>query len=276
MYLKFIIPVVISFICFQNCFADYYIQPTKYEDQEEILVQGASIILSKKENSSILMYQTSKTITDRIGNFYFALKNNGYEKINFYFQNLKISDQMGRHVRIIPKQEHLENKVSVKNSRLFASALCTTLASMNAQNAGKINYQSNTNTFYRSNINAYGSNGYLNGSSTGYINSSTNGTIHSEALRQQAFRQVTTDSIYRNQAIEANYETDIDNLHNFYFDSSTILPDTIYSANFQIEVPKEIEKELEYLLFTFEVENVTHTFCFYCGEKVKKWYHFGG
>ena len=54
----FILTFLISFNC---CFGESLIQPTKYEFQEEVLIQGGSIIISDK-NNSILMYQTSETL----------------------------------------------------------------------------------------------------------------------------------------------------------------------------------------------------------------------
>lgn len=264
------------YFCFSldHCYADRYIVPTKYDYQEEVLIQGASIIVSNK-NNTFSMYQTSEEIKDNRANFYFGFSNSTDRPITLYFSNLKVTDQWGRPIRVIHKNEHIDNKKSERNWRIFASALSAGLQSANAQNAGRIDYQTQSSGSFCSNSNSYGSTGWSRQSVNGYGNSYSQGTIHCEALRQQALRQVQEDASNRDHAIQNNYASWEHGLNNFYFDSTTVFPGTLYSANFQIEVPRHLEKELEYLVFTFEIENETHTFCFYCGERVKKWYEFG-
>lgn len=135
--------------------------------------------------------------------------------------------------------------------------------------------QSNTNGNFYSNARMSGSNGWANGSVSGNYQSTTNATIYSDELRQQAQRRVAQDANYRDAEIKTEYQNWEYGLNNFYFDSTTIFPGSFYSANFQIEVPKEIEKDLQYLLFTYKVGNEKHTFSFYCSEVKKKWYRFG-
>lgn len=53
---------------------------------------------------------------------------------------------------------------------------------------------------------------------------------------------------------------------NFYLSSNTIPPHEVYSANFQIQVPKFMMHDLEYLYFTFNVGGDKHTFAMYTGE----------
>lgn len=265
-----------SIFSFECCLAERYIRPTKYDYQKEILVQGASVISSQKDESLVLMYQTSKTIKNNRGNFYFIINNKSCDALNFYFNNLKVTDQFGRYVKVVHKKELISNKNNKKNWQLFMSALATGAESTRAQDAGRIDYQSNTNVHYNSNVKVFGSNGWATGSSVGNANIATKGSIHCEALRQQAMRQVQADADYRNDIIQANYDFDEYKLNNFYFDSTTIFPDAEYASNFQIEVPCDIENELEYLLFKFEVGNDIHTFCFFCGKEVKKWYHLLG
>jgi hypothetical protein len=272
--LKFIFIILLSnYALCSYCFAERYIVPTKYDYQEEVLIQGASIIVSKKHNT-VSMYQTSETIIDNKANFYFSVSNHTNKSINLFFSSLKITDQSGRQIKVVHKNELISNKKSKKNWEIFASALCCGLDSMNAQNAGRIDYQSHTNSNFNSNFNAHGSNGWVAGSVNGYSSSTTHGTIHCEALRQQALAQAQQNASYRNNLIEGSYASWEYGLNNFYFDSTTVFSDLTYSTNFQIEIPSDVEKELQYMMFSFEIENETHTFCFYCGEEVKKWYHF--
>ena len=263
--------LALSFLFCNICFAERYIQPTKYDYQEEILIQGGSVIASNKINS-VLMYQTSETINNRKGNFYFILSNQTDRPINFYISNFRVTDQWGRPIRIVRKKEIIAHKKSSKKWALFASAICTGLESANAQNAGIVNYQSHTNGNFNSNFNAYGSGGWVNGSVSGYNSSTTSGTVQIEALRQQAQRRVQRNAQQRNNTIQANYDDWEYRLYNFYFDSTTILPGNAYATNFQIDVHKNIEKNLQYLLFTYDMGGEEHTFCFYCGQEKKKWY----
>jgi hypothetical protein len=261
---------VFSLCSFSNvCFGERYIISTKYDDQDEILVQGASIIVSNKINS-IFMYQTSETIKNYRANFYFKFTNCENNPINLLFSNLKVTDQLGRPIKVMHKSELINDKKSEMNWKSIASALCTGLESMNAQNAGKVDYSSHTNSRSHSNFNAQSSRGWASGSANALSSSSTYGTIHNEAARQQALRQVQEDARYRNETIQNNYNSWEDGLNDFYFDSTTVFPDTSYAANFQIDLTKNVEKELTHLLFTFEIENELHTFCFYCGEEKKK------
>ncbi len=266
--------LVLSLLVFNVCFAERYIQPTKYDYQEEILIKGGAMIASNKTNS-VLMYQTSETINNRKGNFYFMLSNQTDKLINFYVSNLRVTDQWGRPIRIVRKKEIIANKKNSKNLAIVASALCTGLESMNAQNAGNVAYQSHTNGNFNSNFNVYGSGGWVNGSVSGHNSSTTSGTVQIEALRQQAQRQVRQNAQQRNNTIEANYDDWEYRLNNFYFDSTTVFPGQAYAANFQIDVHKNIEKDLQYLLFKYDIGGEEHTFCFYCGREKKKWYHLG-
>lgn len=266
--------MIFSFFIFTDSYAERYIVPTKYENQEEALIQGSPIIISKKINQ-VLMYQTCETIDANRANFFFSIKNDTDQPIHFYCSNLRVTDQDGREVKVINKADLLAAKKSQRNWKAFGSAMTALNDSLKAQKAGTMNYQTTTNSCAHSNFNSYGSKGWQAGSANAYSSSTTYGTVHCEALRQQALRQAQIDSDLRNHAIQSNYAKSTEDIHNFYFDSNTIFPTTIYSANVQIEVPKKIEKELQYLLFTFDLGTETHTFSFFCGEKVKKWYHFG-
>lgn len=271
--------LLICIIMTNTCFAGLSIIPTKNIDQEEILQQGASILISKKQHS-VLMYQTCGSIEKRAANFFFAIRNNSDKLINIYFDNLSVTDQFGRQVNVISKHKLISREATKKGWRKFGSALSTSMAYANANNAGKINYQSRTNTsynehsntIYKGNYNTFGNNNYINGSfsgrsqstTLGSVQTSTTGTVQVEALRQQAIREATLDAQCRDALIQANYDFNVESLQNFYFDSTTIFPEQVYGANFQIQIDKSIEKELQYLLFTFSFEGEEHTFCFRC------------
>jgi hypothetical protein len=265
MKMKFKTFLFFSLLFSNFCFSEKFIYPTKYEHQEEILVQGASVILSKKTHS-ISMYQTSESLYNRKANFYFSVLNNTEKNVNFYFSNLKVTDQWGRDINVVDKSKLIAQKKSEKNWKAFGSALCTGLESMDAQKAGTINYQTKTHENHYSNYNIHGSNGWAHGSSYGVNSSTTTGTIHCEALRQHALRQVEINSQYRNDIIQMDYQNHEYDLNNFYFDSTTLFPGNLYAANFQIDIPKNIEKNLQYLIFTYDIGGENHTFCFYCEE----------
>lgn len=260
--------LMLFLVALGECFGDRFIHSTKYEDQEEVFVDGGSVIVSNKTNS-VFMYQTSERMSDR-GNFYFSISNETHSPINFCFSDLKVTDQWGRDIKVVHKKELIAAKKSAHNWQTFASLLCLGIESANAQNAGKIHYQSHTTDNYRANFNAYGSNqSWVHGSVYGSGSSTTTGTVHCEALRQQAIRRVQDDAGRRQEQIQAHYHDWEYRLNNFYFDSNTIFPKTSYSVNFQIVLDKEVEKDLQYLLFTYQVGGEEHTFSYYCGDKVK-------
>ena len=265
---KTILPLFMLCLFFaSNGFAERYIQPAKYDDQEEFFIKGAPFIVSDKINS-VLMYQTCKTIKNRKGNFYFILSNKTDKPINFSASKLRVTDQWGRHIRIISKKEQIANKKRSRNWSLVASAICAGLDTMNAQNAGNVTYQSQTYETQRTHVNTRGSEGWINTQSV----STTTGTAHIEGLRQQAQRQAFEDSAQRTHAISGEYESWEYRLDNFYFDTTTVFPGDEYAANFQIEMNKKVEKDLQYLLFTYYLDGEEHTFCFYCGKEKKKWW----
>lgn len=244
-------------------FADHCIYPAKYPDQKEVLVQGGIILISEKTNSASI-YQTCEAIENRKANFYFEIFNKEERPINFYFQDLQVTDQNGRPIRIVPKQELIANKQSQANWKLFASTLCEGIDTLNAEEAGRIDYYSHSSTRHRSQRSVFGSEGWAQSNTHAATTTTTHGVVYSEALRRQAIREAQEDAHIRNTVIlgdAAAWET---NLRQNYFDSSTIAPDSIYGANIQIDIPRQIEKELEYLVFTVNVGEEAHSFCFYC------------
>lgn len=255
---------IVALLFCNAAFAERYIQPTKYNDQEEVLVQGGTITISHK-NNAVAMFQTSETLKGRRGNFHFVLTNNTDRPINFYFENLRVTDQWGRPVRVVPKQELISDRKSKRNWESFGSALITGMDTINAQSAGDVSYRSHTSGNSYSRINTHGSRGWSNTAIAGHSSSTTTGTMHVEAYRQQALRQAGQDAAIRDHAIDSKFEESKYRLNNFYFDSNTIFPGSEYAANFQIQVDKNVERDLQYLLFTYDMGGEKHTFCYYCG-----------
>lgn len=253
---------LIFFLIFSgSAFSENYIQPIKYCHQEEILINGGSVVVSNKINS-VQMYQTSKTIKNGLANFHFIVINKTNNPINFYFSSLQVMDQCGRPLKVASKKELIENKKCLKKWSLFGSMLSSGAKMVNAQNAGKVYYKSNSNSSFNSH-----SHGLINSSVSEYASSTTTGAMEIEAFRQQAERQVLLDARHQDSSIEANYADFKYALNNFYFDSTTVFPGTAYAANFQIEIDRKIEKELQYVFFTYQLGGEEHTFCFFCGEK---------
>lgn len=266
-----LIPIFAFSICSQ-CFADRYLHPVKAEGQEEILVNGASVLLSEKRHKAV-MYQASEMVEGRRANFFFAFENMAQRPITLHFCNLTVTDQYGNPIRIVPKQELIADKKSKANWLSFLSVVCTGIESANAQQAGRTDYYSTTSGSGHYNSNSIGSNGWGSSSGSFYGASSTQGVIYSEAERQRALRQVNVDSGNRLDNITQSLEAWEYGLDNFYFDSNTVFPNKVYSANLQIDIPNHLEKQIEYLVFHLNVGDEIHTFYFYCGLEEKKWYH---
>lgn len=127
------------------------------------------------------------------------------------------------------------------------------------------NFNARSNSFSNRGTTTYGT---LNG----YENSYTKGTIECETLRQQAIQQANANSNARIAQIETNSLFEEAKFTNYYFDSTTIFPNTLYEAGFQILLSKEVERELEYLIISIDLGVERHVFYFDCGENVKKWY----
>ncbi|MDB2613681.1 hypothetical protein N9Y92_00805 [Chlamydiales bacterium] len=252
-------------------YADRYIEPIPYPDQEEILLEGASIIISKK-NNNVLMYQTDEMIVGRRCCFYFKILNNLNKNINFHAYDLTVTDQYGNSVRVVPKCELIKSRERSTFWKGIALAACSGIASANAQNAGNINYQSNTYANSRANFNAYGPKGYVNGSANGNSNSYTSGSIYVPALAQQAQDKVNRDTARNAYNITASHNDSINRINSYYLDSTTVFSGNSYESNFQIEIPSNVDKSIEYLLFTYDMDGEEHTFCFYCGIEKKSWH----
>src|ERR1700722_1167717 len=246
-----------------NCFPIQRIIPLKYPDQKEILSQGEVILFSQKQNHLIICSKDGVIKKGR-GTIFFALQNTSFNPLNLYFHNINISDQYGRKIYIIPKKVLLSEEQTKANWKIFASALATACETVGAQDAGTINYRTNTYSDYSINTRTTGYNGgyNLNGNISG--STFTSGSIHCEALRQQAMDRVNVNSYLRlNQIDQELTETTI-GMNNFYFDSNTLFSGDVYETRFQFEIPRKIEKELRNIFISFDLGNERHTFCFRC------------
>lgn len=252
---------------FNVCFAGKNVYPVKDHGQEEFYVQGGTVLVSEKKHQ-VAMFPTNEKVCGHKCNFYFTILNRTEQPVNFLVGDLTVRDQFGRLLKVVSKHEQLDKKRSQKNCALFLSALNAGLQSYNAQQAGTVHYQSSTYGSGCSSYNSYNSNGsWTQGSIYGHGSSHTSGTMHIEGLRQQAQRQVAFDAQVRDNAIKTEYDYFEHGYSNYYLDTNTIFPGVAYGANFQIEVPRDIEKDLTHLFFTFDVDGEEHTFCFYCWDK---------
>lgn len=253
------------FLFFNYGFAERCILPMRHGNHEEIYIQGGKALLSNGLNSSIMMFNTCPKLKGQRGNFYFSIANHTRLPLHFLVHQLTVTDQWGRRVRVVPKQELIHVKKRQKSWKLFFSGLLTGLQSIDAESAGDIEYRSCTDTRIDTSIRNRDS--HRNGNSAIHerARSKTHATIHSEALRQQAQREIDRDAAVRRGRIRADYNYWKHGLTNYYFDSRTLFPEDIYGANLQIEVPKGVEQDLEYLIFTFDLAGEKHSFSFYCG-----------
>lgn len=247
------------------CYAEHSIHPAKYADQEEILEKGGMMLLSKK-NNDILMYQTQETIKKSRANFFFTISNFSDKTINLYTHNVRATDQWGRPIRIVPKRELIKNKKKETGWQLFSSGIISCIESDEANRAGKVTYRENTHAREHTHYRHRGGRTSASGVVDTHLDSTTYGSIHNEAERQRALRAVRHESALREQAIlnqQAHFE---EGMQNNYFDAETIYPEEIFSANVQIEVPKNILKDLEFILFHFDLGEEQHSFAFHTEE----------
>jgi len=272
--MKQVFIALLLLICSQSIFAERYVQPTFYAGQKEILDQGGSIILSNKENS-VLMYQTCGTIKYRRGNFMLAIFNETDEPVNFHFHDLKVTDQWGRPVRVVPKRELIKDKKRKRDGELFFLGIESVQDAVDSKKAGVVRRASHTQYREKERFRSRGTNGWVDETFDRNGASRTHETLYSEALRRQELREARRDKAIRSHEVETEYRRWKEGLTNFYFDSTTLFPGERYQANFQIEIPSRVEKDLQYLIFTFNVGGEEHAFSYFCGIEKKKWYRFG-
>ncbi len=188
-------------------------------------------------------------------------------RLIFIFKNLSVTDQWGRPIRVLKKEEMIAKKKTKARWKQFASALCTGLQSYNAQSAGDIKFHSNTTDNYYFNGRSSVLGGWVNSSGNIYGSSSTSGTIQCEALKRQAMQEVNMQGQLRSAMIEEECKEYESTMKSCYFDSNTLFPNVLHESIFQIAVPRNIENQLEYLFINLDVGGERHTFCFYCANQ---------
>jgi hypothetical protein len=248
---------------------DRFMVPFKIENQQEIYIQGGLALQSEKTNT-VLFYQTTELLQDGKGNFYFVISNQTPNYINFFPHNVRVTDQFGRPIRIVPIQEHLDRIRTTANWKTVFAVVGGGLQLFNAQSAGRIDYSravhhnsfGQSHSFNRRTGHTY--NDYRHHQDT-----YEHGTIHCEALRRAAEREALLEMSISNCAIKDEFQMRKARYENFYLSSNTIFPRAVYSANFQIDVPKYIQLDLQHLYFHFDVQGQTHTFCIYCGDRAR-------
>lgn len=240
--------VFLSAIFFSfNCYSDSFIQPIKQYDQDEILVNGASVLMSKK-SQTVLMYQTSEKIKKNHANFFFTVKNETALPVNLYFENLVVTDQFGRHIPVVHKNHQIARKRKEAKNLSILSGVCTGLELLSSDSAGEVKYTETSVSHNR----------------TGSSVTCREGTIHNEALRRQAVDEAVIGGAVRNHEINEEFRSWENGLSHYYFDSNTIFPNSSYSANFQIRVPSHYEQDLTYLTFTYTLNGEQHAFKYFC------------
>jgi len=256
--------ILLCAVCFSSlCFSEKYIQPLKYPGQNEILINGGAVIESNKVNS-ITMFQTCEKFNYRKGNFHFVVMNRTDHPINLYWHNLRVTDQFGRPIPIVPKQDLIANKRRDKNWDMFFSGVKTCNDLDRARDAGRVDTYSHTSEHYGHHKHKAGSHGWKNKSEHGYNESTTTSSTYVGALSYQAEQEALREAAAREHAIEGNYQDWKHDISNFYFASTTLFPGQPYATNIQVDIPKAIEKDLQFLLFTFDMDGEEHTFCFHC------------
>jgi len=261
--IKMIAACYLMLLTANTCFANHDIFPVKMDGQDEIFINGGVVIRSEKQ-FSMELYQTRSEIKNGKANFYFAVANNTNRLVNIHFNDLMVTDQLGNPLRVVTKNELLNSKKNCASWKHFFSAICTFADSCQADKAGDINYNETSCSSYNSRASRCGLGRVSCVNSNTSAISSTSGQLHCEALRQQAQRQVYEDASLRTSLIEQEYIDGEYAVKNFYFDSNTVFPNTIYGANFYVDVPRQLERGIQYIFVNFYIENELHTFCFMC------------
>jgi hypothetical protein len=235
-----------------TCFAATRFVPVKMDAQNDYLRQGQVTMISEK-NNHIALAQRDIVVRNGKAAFNMSCSNLEGSPTNLYFQNLSVTDQWGRPIRVVRREELIAKKRSQKGWAKFFSALGTGIEASSAERAGDITVQSNTCDVYNDSKGDRGSSA-----------SSTTETIRVEALRREALREVEIQGQIRSDMIESEYQNYKCAMQHNYFDSNTLLPQSVYNSVFQIDISPKIEKQLEHLFVNVDFGGERHTFCFYC------------
>jgi hypothetical protein len=253
---KILFNLLFVLLPFQGFCIDRFLEPIKFQDQEEFYIQGGMGLLSQKQNS-IIFYPTTPCLMDGKANFYFIFSNDSDRYENVLVQNVRVTDQYGRPVRMIPVQEHLDRLRSSANWKSFFNFAIGAIDLCLAQDAGRVDYHRS----YQRNVHGFNGRTCYGHHEQGC----ETGTYYSRALQRAAERESILAASFRERGINNEYQLRKMRYENFYLSSNTVPPRSVYSANFQIDVPRFMEVDLQYLYITFNVGCETHTFALHCG-----------
>lgn len=243
---------------FQAFCMDRWLEPVKFQDQQDFYIQGGLGILSQKNCNSILFYQTNEYLCEGKANFYFVFNNDTDGYVNFLIHNVRVTDQFGRPVRIVPMHEHLDRIRSSANLKTFFNIALGGLNLFCAHDAGRVDYCTSGHRDVHGFSHSRGRYGH-------HERFYEQGTYHSRALQRAAERESILMTAFLERGIQDEYQLKKFKYENFYLSSNTVPPHSVYSANFQVEVPKFMQVDLQYLYFTFDAGGEKHTFATFCG-----------
>jgi len=249
------------------CFGDRQLQLAKYDGQEELYEKGGLMLFSSKQND-ILFYQTSSTLKYNKANFYFSFTNCGDKPVNINENSLTVTDQFGRRIRVVPKSELVKTKQKAHSWAMFSANLSELANTMEASKAGDTTVHTHAHGQAVTDSAKY-KRGKLKTSehtNTTYTDCSST-YIRSEAERQRALTETRQEAALRRLAINNEMNQFENKMDDNYFAAQTVYPEEAFSANLQIDVPKEIEKDLQYIYFYFNVDGEQHIFAVYAGCK---------
>ena len=111
--------------------AEISIVPMKYESQQVNFFNGSPEIISKKKHS-VSLYPLSDHLEDRKAQFQVVASNQSYRPINFLRDHIKVTDQNGKAIQIVPKREMIElYKEEVSYQPSFQKELIQKKANLN-------------------------------------------------------------------------------------------------------------------------------------------------
>lgn len=210
--------------------------------QEEYFFQGHKSIVSSKKNC-LSMTCRKDSLYGRKGCFCFSILNNGTQPVNIYPHNLKVYDQDGRAIQIISLEKQLKTADSDHRWNGLLADISSLFEMWSAQDAGKT-YKRGT---------SYGPNGVT----------VFEGQSNNEYQRRQACDQVAKESVMTRDSLNGYHELVKTGLKKHYFQTVTVFPGKIHSANLEIKLPRALMKRLRYLVFEYDVCQEKHLFYFH-------------
>lgn len=258
-----LLKLIFILLPFQAFCLDRLLEPIRFADQQEFYIKGGMGILSQKK-SSVIFYSTTDLMHGK-ANLYFVISNDSNNFINFLASNVQVTDQFGRPVRVVPVEEHLHRLRSEANMKTFFNIALGSLEVIGAAaGGGRVDYHKHGHTH---------AHGFKNFQP--YSHNETyfeTGTYYSRTLQRAAEREAMLATCFRGQMIHDELDARRFRYENFYLSSNTIEPNSVYSANFHIEVPKFMLCDLQYLYFTFNVGGEAHRFAMYTGNAMGRQY----